>query len=109
MLFVFCNPNLSLAQSPELTFSISFSETVEKNKLDGRVLLFISKNNQTEPRRQENYDLQYILRRDWESIGPKLAGKIHIYCGDMDNYYLNNAVYLMEEFLESKCLDNFNL
>ncbi|MEO1262009.1 MAG: hypothetical protein AAFZ15_24610 [Bacteroidota bacterium] len=50
---------------------------------------------------QENYDLQYILRRDWETIGPKLVGKIHIYCGDMDNYYLNNAVYLMEEFLES--------
>ncbi|MGD1946594.1 MAG: hypothetical protein ACFB0A_10125, partial [Croceivirga sp.] len=31
----------------------------------------------------------------------KLKGKIHIYCGDMDNYYLNNAVYLMEDFLES--------
>ncbi len=26
---------------------------------------------------------------------------IHIYAGDMDNYYLNNAVYLTEEFLES--------
>lgn len=34
-------------------------------------------------------------------MGPKLKGKIHIYCGDMDNYYLNNAVYLMEEFSES--------
>ena len=43
----------------------------------------------------------YILRRDWATLGPKLAGKIHIYCGDMDNYYLNNAVYLIEEFLES--------
>ena len=31
---------------------------------------------------------------------PKLEGKIHIYCGDMDNYYLNNAVYLMEDFLK---------
>lgn len=50
---------------------------------------------------RENYDLQHILRRDWNEIGPKLVGKIHIYCGDMDNYYLNNAVYLMEEFLES--------
>jgi len=43
---------------------------------------------------RENYDLRYIL-------GPKLKGKIHIYVGDMDNYYLNNAVYLMEQFLES--------
>ena len=50
---------------------------------------------------RENYDLGYILRRDWETLGPKLQGKIHIYCGDMDNYYLNNAVYLVEAFLES--------
>jgi hypothetical protein len=50
---------------------------------------------------RENYDLRHILERDWETLGPKLAGKIHIYCGDMDNYYLNNAVYWTEEFLES--------
>ncbi len=50
---------------------------------------------------RENYDLRYILERDWKTLGPKLKGKIRIYCGDMDNYYLNNAVYLMEEFLES--------
>ncbi len=50
---------------------------------------------------RENYDLRYILQRDWKTLGPKLKGKIHIYCGDMDNYYLNNAVYLMEGFLES--------
>ena len=50
---------------------------------------------------KENYDLRYILERDWKTLGPKLEGKIHVYCGDMDNYYLNNAVYLMEEFLES--------
>jgi len=50
---------------------------------------------------QENYDLRYILERDWKTLGPKLRGKIRIYCGDMDNYYLNNAVYLMEDFLES--------
>jgi hypothetical protein len=50
---------------------------------------------------RENYDLSNILQRDWKILGPKLKGKIHIYCGDMDNYYLNNAVYLIEEFLES--------
>ncbi len=50
---------------------------------------------------RENYDLRYILERDWATLGPKLRGKIHIYVGDMDNYYLNDAVYLMEEFLES--------
>lgn len=50
---------------------------------------------------KENYDIQYILERDWDKIGKKLEGKINIYAGDMDNYYLNNAVYLMEQFLES--------
>ena len=50
---------------------------------------------------RENYDLRHILERDWPTLGPKLEGKIRVYCGDMDNYYLNNAVYLMEEFLES--------
>jgi hypothetical protein len=50
---------------------------------------------------KENFDLRYILERDWATLGPKLVGKLNIYAGDMDNYYLNNAVYLTEEFLES--------
>ena len=50
---------------------------------------------------KEHFDLGHILERDWKKLGPKLAGKIHLYCGDMDNYYLNNAVYLVEDFLES--------
>ena len=51
---------------------------------------------------RDHYDLSYILRRDWATLGPKLRGKLHIYVGDMDNYYLNNAVYLVEEFLEDR-------
>jgi Putative esterase len=51
---------------------------------------------------KEHYDLSWILRRDWNrGLGRKLEGKIHLYVGDMDNYYLNNAVYLVEEFLKS--------
>ena len=52
---------------------------------------------------RENYDLVHILKRDWESkgLGKKLEGKINIYVGDMDNYYLNNAVYLAEDFLKT--------
>ncbi len=51
---------------------------------------------------RENYDLSHILRRDWDKgLGAKLRGKINIYVGDMDNYYLNNAVYLVEEFLKT--------
>lgn len=50
---------------------------------------------------REHYDLRHILERDWATLGPKLQGKLHIYVGDMDNYYLNNAVYLTETFLEN--------
>ena len=50
---------------------------------------------------RDNYDLRHVLERDWGDLGPRLVGKIHIYVGDMDNYYLNNGVELMEKFLES--------
>jgi hypothetical protein len=49
---------------------------------------------------KDNYDLTNIIKRDWPKIGEKLAGKIHIYVGDMDNYYLNNAVYTAEDMLK---------
>jgi len=51
---------------------------------------------------REHYDLSDILRREWSrGLGRKLQGKIHLYVGDMDNYYLNNAVYLTEEVLKA--------
>ena len=50
---------------------------------------------------KDNYDVHQLLRSQWETIGPKLSGKLHIAVGDMDTYYLDNAVYLLEEFLES--------
>lgn len=51
---------------------------------------------------RENYDLVHIMQRDWEKgLGEKLRGKIHLYVGELDNYYLESAVYLAQEFLES--------
>ncbi len=49
---------------------------------------------------RENYDLRHILERDWETLGPKLVGKLHIYMGDMDTFFLDEATLLLEEFLE---------
>ena len=49
--------------------------------------------------RDHGYDLRYYLEQNWATIGPKLAGKLHIYCGDMDNFYLNLAVYKLEDTL----------
>lgn len=50
---------------------------------------------------QEHFDLTAYLRRNWATVGPSLAGKIHVYAGDMDNYFLNLACYRMEELLTS--------
>jgi hypothetical protein len=50
---------------------------------------------------RENFDLVHIMKRDWKTLGPKVKDKINLYVGDMDNYYLNNAVYLAEDFLRT--------
>jgi hypothetical protein len=50
---------------------------------------------------REHFDIGHILRRDWSKLGPKLRGKITINVGLSDNFYLNNAVYLVEDFLKT--------
>jgi hypothetical protein len=47
----------------------------------------------------KRYDLRLILERDWKTLGPKLSGKIHIWVGEADDYFLNNAVHLLDDFL----------
>jgi Putative esterase len=51
--------------------------------------------------RDNGYDLGYVLRTQWATIGPDLVGKLHFYVGDMDSYFLNLAVYQVEDFLKS--------
>lgn len=48
--------------------------------------------------REHGYDLRDHAERNWSVIGPKLAGKLHFFAGDMDDFYLNLAVYRFEEF-----------
>lgn len=52
-------------------------------------------------KRDHGYDLTHYTRTNWPEIGPKPKGKIHVYCGDMDNFYLNLAVYLFEDFMKT--------
>jgi hypothetical protein len=49
--------------------------------------------------RAHDYDLRDYLQRNWAKIGPSLVGKLHLFSGDMDNYYLNLGVYELEDFL----------
>jgi hypothetical protein len=50
---------------------------------------------------REHYDLTHIVQRDWATLGPKLKGKLHIYVGSADTYFLNDAVYFAQATLES--------
>jgi hypothetical protein len=51
--------------------------------------------------RDNGYDLREYAQRNWATLGPKLAGKLHFFAGDMDDFYLNLAVYRFEEFAKS--------
>jgi hypothetical protein len=48
--------------------------------------------------RDHGYDLREYAQRNWATLGPKLAGKLHFFAGDMDDFYLNLAVYQFEQF-----------
>ena len=50
---------------------------------------------------KEHYDLSAIIQRDWKTLGPKLAGKLHLYVGEADTFYLDRGVHLLKDFLES--------
>jgi len=50
---------------------------------------------------KEHYDLSAIMQRDWKTLGPKLTGKLHLYVGEADTFYLDRAVHLLKDFLES--------
>ena len=54
------------------------------------------------------YDLLNVVKKNWSQVGPKLLGKLHFLCGDMDNYYLNEAVNEIEAFLESTTNTYYN-
>jgi Putative esterase len=47
----------------------------------------------------KKYDLRLVLETNWKSLGPKLRGKLHIAAGEADDYFLNNAVHLLDRFL----------
>jgi hypothetical protein len=61
-------------------------------KIDGEVASYM---------RDHGFDLREYARRNWATLGPKLAGKLHFFAGDMDDFYLNLAVYRFEDFLNS--------
>jgi enterochelin esterase-like enzyme len=49
---------------------------------------------------KERYDLRAHAEKNWKTIGPSLRGKLHVYVGEDDTYYLENGVKFMETFLK---------
>ena len=49
----------------------------------------------------EAYDIRLILERRWEELGPKLAGKLTVFCGTADTFRLEGALYLLRDSLEA--------
>jgi hypothetical protein len=47
----------------------------------------------------KKYDLRLTLEQNWQTLGPKLRGKLRIWVGEADDYFLNNAVHLLDGFL----------
>ncbi len=47
----------------------------------------------------EKYDIRRLLERDWATLGPKLRGKLRIWVGEADDFYLNEAVHKLDAFL----------
>jgi dienelactone hydrolase len=47
----------------------------------------------------EKYDIRLVLERNWQTLGPKLAGKIHVYMGGEDTFYLDGATALLKDAL----------
>jgi S-formylglutathione hydrolase FrmB len=45
------------------------------------------------------YDLRRVLEQNWPVLGPKLRGKLHIWVGEADDFFLNNAVHQLDAFL----------
>ncbi|MFA6043648.1 MAG: alpha/beta hydrolase-fold protein, partial [Phycisphaerales bacterium] len=49
----------------------------------------------------EPYDIRLKLEREWPTLKEKLAGKVHIYAGQLDTFYLDGAVRLLKESLST--------
>lgn len=47
----------------------------------------------------KKYDLRMVIEQNWQILAPKLKGKLHIWVGEQDDYFLNNAVHLFDDLL----------
>jgi hypothetical protein len=48
---------------------------------------------------KENFDLRYYMEKNWAALGPQIVDRIHVYVGDADNFFLNNDVHRLQDWM----------
>jgi len=83
----------------------SFEAVFSPRGEDGKPLLAWDRDSGTvNTRTTENwkrYDINLILKNNWQTLAPKLKGKLHVYMGDTDTFFLEGATILLKQTLES--------
>ena len=46
------------------------------------------------------YDIRLTIERNWPRLAPLLAGRVHIFMGDKDTFYLDGATRLLDQSLK---------
>ena len=49
----------------------------------------------------QRYNISNVLRTNWKTLGPKLRGKLHLFCGTADTFHLNEPLGLLEKELKN--------
>ena len=44
-------------------------------------------------------NINKLLAKSWGTLGSRLEGKLHVYAGEQDTFYLNGAVALLQKTL----------
>ena len=82
----------------------SFEAVFSPRGKDGKPLLLWDRKtgriNTDVAKTWEKYDIRLVLERNWKTLGPKLAGKLHVHVGDQDTFYLDGATVLLKQSLE---------
>jgi len=83
----------------------SFEAVFSPRGPDGRPMPLFDRTtgavNAATARAWEPYDIRLVLERNWKELGPKLAGKIHVYAGGEDTFYLEGAAAKLKDSLQT--------
>jgi hypothetical protein len=49
---------------------------------------------------REHYDISDDIEKNWPSLAPNLTGKIHLFVGTEDTFYLDGAAHRLDSLLD---------